>query len=187
MLCALAALSLRQELVYGGLEALYLDTMAKNPSGWAAYSNLGVFYENQGRHDDAYPFFRKATELNPGDVTVQSNMGPYSPEAGDRDGLQAGQLETAFGHFRKALEIDPRCVPRAARTGRHPHSDESPCRGARAVRARARLSPQRPAQSLRKGSLLGALGATRRGPSDISNKRSPSIAIRPRRCVGWAT
>ena len=104
-----------QSLTYRNLETLYHDTIAKNPEGWTAYSNLGVYVESQGRHDEAYEYFKKSVELNPDDEKMQSNMGHVLLKLGERDGFTPESLEEAMGYFRRALELDPGSA--AARRG----------------------------------------------------------------------
>ena len=47
-LVLLAAISFRQTFIYHDLETLYRDTIAKNPRGTIAYSNLGVLLNDRG-------------------------------------------------------------------------------------------------------------------------------------------
>ncbi|HEY4311042.1 MAG TPA: tetratricopeptide repeat protein [Pirellulales bacterium] len=115
LLAVLVMLSFSQARTYRDLETLYHDTIAKNPSGWTAYSNLAVYVEALGRHDEAYENFKKAVELNPDDEKMQANMGHILLKLGERDGFTPELLEEMMGHFRRALEIDPNSV--SARRG----------------------------------------------------------------------
>ena len=115
LLFVLAGMTFSQSLTYRNLETLYHDTIAKNPEGWTAYSNLGVYVESQGRHEEAREYFKKALELNPDDEKMQSNMGHVLLKIGERDGFTPESLEEAMGYFRRALELDPGSA--AARRG----------------------------------------------------------------------
>ena len=111
LLVALAGLAFSQTFIYRDLETLYGDTIAKNPTGWTAYSNLGVHVETQGRHDEAAKLFAKAVQLRPDDATMVSNMGHIRMKLGERDGFQPGELDQIMDIFNRALELEPTHVP----------------------------------------------------------------------------
>ncbi|MES1213575.1 MAG: tetratricopeptide repeat protein [Singulisphaera sp.] len=115
LLVALVGLSFSQARTYRDLETLYHDTIAKNPSGWMAYSNLAVYVESLGRHDEAYENFKKAVELNPDDEKMQANMGHILLKIGERDGFTPELLDETMHYFQRALELDPKSV--SARRG----------------------------------------------------------------------
>ena len=117
LLFVLAGMTFSQSLTYRNLETLYHDTIAKNPEGWTAYSNLGVYVESQGRHEEAREYFKKALELNPDDEKMQSNMGHVLLKIGERDGFTPESLEEAMGYFRRALELDPGSAARGVAWG----------------------------------------------------------------------
>ncbi|HVU89006.1 MAG TPA: tetratricopeptide repeat protein [Pirellulales bacterium] len=115
LLVVFAGLTFSQTFVYRDLETLYVDTISKNPEGWVAYSNLGVYAEASSDHDKAYENFKKAVELNPNDEKMQSNMGHVLLKLAERDGFTPERIDEMMGYFRRALEIDPSSI--SARRG----------------------------------------------------------------------
>jgi len=111
VLLVLGGLTFTQALFYQNLETLYHHTIARNPNGWTAYSNLGVYVESLGRHDEAYELFRKTLELRPNDATMLSNMGHIRLKLGERDGFKPGDLDEIKQIFLEALELEPEHVP----------------------------------------------------------------------------
>jgi len=71
----LAVLTWRQGFIYKDKQALWEDTIRKNPSAWMAYNNLGIVYYDQGKVEMAIEAFRLAIELNPGDPESHNNLG----------------------------------------------------------------------------------------------------------------
>ncbi len=71
----LAVLTWRQGFIYKDKQALWEDTVLKNPSAWMAHNNLGVLYYNQGKVERAIAAFRRAIELNPVDPDPHNNLG----------------------------------------------------------------------------------------------------------------
>ena len=63
LIVALSVISWRQTQIYDNLEKLYRDTIAKNPRGWTAYSNLASYLDGQGRHEEALALARQALPL----------------------------------------------------------------------------------------------------------------------------
>ncbi len=105
---ALVMLTAHQALIYQDLETLYRDTIAKNPGGWLAYSNLGVYLGQCGQIDEALDLCRKAVQLQPDDENTQYNLGLILLKVPERDGYKPGQLDAAMQHFEKAIEQNPR-------------------------------------------------------------------------------
>ena len=113
----LAALAFRQTFVYYDLETLYRDTIAKNPAGWTAYSNLGVYVEMQGRHDEALELFEKAYELRPDDAVMLTNYGHIRRKLGEQNGFKDGELDELQEIFAKALVARTNLCGGATRPG----------------------------------------------------------------------
>jgi len=99
LLLILGAASWQRTLVYKNAEALWTDTLAKNPSCWMGEVNLGSVLAEEGQADEAIGHFQRALKINSNCVVAQNNLG---------DALfDKGQADEAIGHFQKALEIDP--------------------------------------------------------------------------------
>jgi tetratricopeptide (TPR) repeat protein len=107
LLVGLAAISFRQTSIYRDLETLYRDTIAKNPDGWTAYSNLSKHLDSLGRHEEALKLARRALLLGPHEPNVHNNLGVFLFEQGMREGFQPAQLEEAISHLRDTLRLDP--------------------------------------------------------------------------------
>ncbi|MBI2825873.1 MAG: tetratricopeptide repeat protein [Planctomycetia bacterium] len=111
VLVALGGLTFRQAGVYHDLETLYRDTIAKNPGGWTAYSNLGVHLETLGRQEEAFEMARQAVHLNPREPSVHSNLGSLLVKMADRGSSPEEQLAEAEACYREALRLQPNFVP----------------------------------------------------------------------------
>ena len=99
MLASLSALTWRQSSSYRDLETLWRTTIAKNPSCWMAYNNLGVVQFQKGDLDDAIKKYEQSLRLNPDYPEAHYNLGSAL--------LQKGQIEEAIEHSRKALQLQP--------------------------------------------------------------------------------
>jgi len=86
-------------------ERSFERALAIGPRNSAALNNYGQFLCRQGRHEAGQAQFLKAVgnPLYRLPAVAYSNAGTCAFDAGD--------LDTAEGHFRKALEIDPRLAP----------------------------------------------------------------------------
>jgi Flp pilus assembly protein TadD len=133
LLSALVVASRRQCRIYDNLEALWLDTVAKNPASWMAYNNLGQFYLHDNRPERAIEPLEQAIRHNPRDVSAINNLGvalvalgrideakdryaqalatdPLDPQAYSNLGValaKQGHREEAIESYGKALELDP--------------------------------------------------------------------------------
>ena len=75
---AVAQRGLWQEALYRWQRAIAID-----PSYAAAWNNLGIAYEHEGRFDKAREAYETATDLEPGNLTIQQNYDLFR-EIGDR-------------------------------------------------------------------------------------------------------
>jgi tetratricopeptide (TPR) repeat protein len=99
LLLILGAISWQRTLIYRDSEALWTDTLAKNPSCWMGEVNLGSVLRVQGQGDQAIGHFQRALEVNPNCAVAQNDLGGAL--------LEKGQTDAAIGHFQRALIIDP--------------------------------------------------------------------------------
>ena len=99
LLLALGTLSWRQARVYRSVEALWTDTLHKNPNCGMAHDYLGITLFGTGQVDEAIAHFQKAIEIDSNDDMAHNNLGKVS--------LQTGRADEAIAHFQKAIEINP--------------------------------------------------------------------------------
>lgn len=92
-------MSYNQCAIYRSNETLWQNTLAKNPSCWMAYNNLGIVVSAQGRHDEAISYFSKALAIKPDIFEAHNNLGNlYS---------QKGWMDEAIEEYTRALALHP--------------------------------------------------------------------------------
>ncbi len=101
--CLLGLLTWQQGKIYEGLEVLWRDTLAKNPSAFMAHNNLGALLNDRGDFAEAEQHLRRSVELKPGFVDSVVNLAKAREGQGDFD--EAIQL------YHQATEIDPGSAP----------------------------------------------------------------------------
>jgi tetratricopeptide (TPR) repeat protein len=137
VVAVLAALTSRQCAMYADVDTLWQTTVARNPSCWMAFDNLGSAYMNEGRVQDAILQYRGALAAEPNDVIALNLLGvallqerredeavaqfrrameinPDFAETHNNLGiafLQKGQIDEAISHYKRALEISPKAAP----------------------------------------------------------------------------
>lgn len=99
LLAGLTFLTWQRAHVYASDEALWRDTVQKNPRAWNAHNNLACNLAERGELDQAMKHFARSLELNPKNAQAQLNLG--------RAWLIRGQFAAAEPHFRAALELSP--------------------------------------------------------------------------------
>ncbi|MGD8521089.1 MAG: tetratricopeptide repeat protein [Desulfobacterales bacterium] len=92
----LGTLVWKQGYIYKDLETLWRDTIAKNPSSWMAYNNLGMELGIQGRFDEAIPAFHSALRLKSDNYKAHFNLGKTLS--------QMGKLSEAVSHYSEATQ-----------------------------------------------------------------------------------
>ncbi len=128
-----AILTWQQCGMYVDAETLWRTTIARNPSAWMAYHNLGTVLFKKGRVDEAIAQFQKVLANRPDDALARDDFGTILRQMGQEgeaiaqfqkvlasqpnDGtardnlgqilLQKGQAREAAVQFQKALESDP--------------------------------------------------------------------------------
>jgi tetratricopeptide (TPR) repeat protein len=92
------ALTWNRAAVYASDEALWSDTIKKNPNAWNAHNNLACNLAERGELDRAMEHFVISLKLNPKNGPAQRNLG--------RALMIRGRFAEAEPHFRAALEIN---------------------------------------------------------------------------------
>lgn len=96
----LGLLTWKQCFIYKDEQALWQDTLNKNPDAGIAYNNLGIILAAKGEEDKAMNAFEKAVQKNPDFALVHSNLGVVY--------MQKGMYDEAIAEYMKAISIDPR-------------------------------------------------------------------------------
>ena len=102
--CLLMALLLawscvQEEKKFSSLEALWQDTLTKNPQCWAAHNNLGDVYQSRGDFDRAEMHYAEAVRLDPDFFEGRNNLGLVLARRGD--------IAAAAMHLARAAEREP--------------------------------------------------------------------------------
>lgn len=135
-LLVLGVLSWKQCWIYRNVETLWLDTIARNPTSFMAYNNLGKLHLDEGRLEKAIPFFEESLRHYPMEATARNNLGvtlailgrfdeakkqydkaisdhPDDPQAYHNLGVlfaRQRQNEKAIEYYRKAVDLNPKLV-----------------------------------------------------------------------------
>lgn len=99
LLAGLMTLTWQRAHVYATDEALWRDTIAKNPSAWNAHNNLACNLAERGELDLAMEHFARSLELNPKNAQAHRNLGKAL--------LIRDKFSAAEPHFRAALKLMP--------------------------------------------------------------------------------
>ena len=99
LLPVLAILTWRQCSMYLDLETLWRSTIARDPTAFLAYNNLGYILLERNQVQAAIADFNKSLEINPRFSEPHNNLGDAL--------LRTGQTNEAVLHFQKAVELDP--------------------------------------------------------------------------------
>jgi tetratricopeptide (TPR) repeat protein len=99
LLLTLGVLTWRQAGMYKDLEALWRDTLAKNPDSWMAHDSLGVLLGDQGHIEEAMEHYRKAIQINPNHYEALYDVGNVL--------AAKGQFDEAIENYYKAIQIKP--------------------------------------------------------------------------------
>ena len=99
LLLVLGALTWRQARVYQNPEALWSDTLAKNPDSWMAHDNLSIVLCQEGRTEEAIWHCEQALRIKPDHAEAHNNLGMAL--------AQLGRMQDAIGHYEQALRINP--------------------------------------------------------------------------------
>ena len=100
LVAALAVMTADQCRAYRNNEALWRDTLAKNPDATMAWLNLADTLAQAERYDESMATYRRALQLAPRDPDGWNDLGNVL--------VLLGRPEEAVAHFERALELDPR-------------------------------------------------------------------------------
>jgi len=99
ILICLSVLTWRQSATYHDLETLWRTTIARNPSCWMAYGNLGVVQFQKGNIEDAVDKYEAALRLHDAYSEGHYNLASAL--------LQQGKIDEAIMHGQRAIELEP--------------------------------------------------------------------------------
>jgi protein O-mannosyl-transferase len=99
---ACAAQTWRQSHAYQNHEALWEDTIRKDPASWMGHTSLGALLGQRGALAEAESHYREAVRLKPDFAIARANLA----------GLLAnqGRFDEAITHYREAVKLDPSSV-----------------------------------------------------------------------------
>jgi tetratricopeptide (TPR) repeat protein len=100
LLGALGVLAWQRAAVFETAEALWRDTLAKNPSAWMAHNNLGLQLQAEQRLNEAAEHYREAMRLRPNYPEAIYNLGNVL--------AAEGRLSEAEAQYEAALGLDDR-------------------------------------------------------------------------------
>ncbi len=95
----LAVLSWRQQAAWRDDEALWTDTLAKNPSAWVAEYGLGHALDARGAVEEAVPHLQRALRLSPDHADAHFNLAHAL--------VRLGRPEEALAHYGQVLRLQP--------------------------------------------------------------------------------
>jgi Flp pilus assembly protein TadD len=151
LVAALSVLTVQRAKVFASDEALWRDTVAKNPRAWNAHNNLACNFAERGQLDEAMKEFKLSLQLHPRNASAHRNLGKAL--------AMRGQWVEAEPHFRAALDIKPNdtdaLTAYAAALAEHGRPDEAIKLFRAALQIKAEVSTR-----LQLAPLLAAAGAT---------------------------
>lgn len=89
--------SIRHARAFRSEEALWNDTLAKNPGAWMVHNNLGASLANRNQPERAEYHYREALRHNPMHYEAMCNLGNLL--------LQRGEIEGAVRLYESALKL----------------------------------------------------------------------------------
>ncbi len=146
LLLVLCGLTQVRTWAYKDLMTLYNDTITRNPTCWAAYTNLGVCLNYEGKYAEAVEVFRKAAEIAPQRGIIRTGLGKSLIALAQYDEAQrqlqmaldsellkyqrvsalvymgtlkinVGQYDEALAYLKEALDLDPKSGDAIYNTG----------------------------------------------------------------------
>lgn len=99
LVAGLGTLTYAQTRAYKDYETLWFDVQRRNPEAWLSYLNLGNWYANQNRPQEAIAQFEATVRLKPDEFFAYNNLGVMR--------ARVGRDEEAITTFERALAIKP--------------------------------------------------------------------------------
>jgi tetratricopeptide (TPR) repeat protein len=108
LLLALGGLTWRQSHIYQDAEALWSDTLKKDPSSWVSHNNLGKVFFDRGEYKQATYHFENAIRLKPNLAEAEFNLAVILLKTKDYDGaiahgMRAIHLQSGVSQFYSVL------------------------------------------------------------------------------------
>jgi Flp pilus assembly protein TadD len=100
LVAGLAVLAMLRAQVFVNEEALWRDTLAKNPSAWCAQANLGWILASQQKYDEAREHLVASLAVKPDNAQAHCNLG--------RVLSLEGKFAEADAQFEAAVRIKPK-------------------------------------------------------------------------------
>lgn len=107
LLAVLGVLTWQRSTVYTSAEALFRDTVGRNPRAWMAYQNLGTELANQNRLEEAVAAFESALRERPDYENAKRNLVLAHMRLGDAAAESAHRVDAVIRHYEAVLAIDP--------------------------------------------------------------------------------
>ncbi|MDP2940701.1 MAG: tetratricopeptide repeat protein [Candidatus Omnitrophota bacterium] len=92
-------LTFRQNIYWRDSVTLYKRAISFNPNSWVFYNQLGLEYQDLGRHDQAAGCYKKSIQINPQMKGAYNNLANLYKIT--------GRNFEAAGVYKKIIEIDP--------------------------------------------------------------------------------
>jgi tetratricopeptide (TPR) repeat protein len=96
----LAGLAFMRAPVFVSEEALWRDTLDRNPAAWCAQANLGWILAGQQKYDEAREYLVASLKINPNNAQAHSNLG--------RVLASQRQFDDADEEFQAAVRLKPK-------------------------------------------------------------------------------
>jgi tetratricopeptide (TPR) repeat protein len=74
VVAALGVATYGQSAIYRDMETLFTETNRRNPDSWMTLHNLANLYNEQGRYDEAVPYYLRALEVHPEHDQARLNL-----------------------------------------------------------------------------------------------------------------
>jgi Flp pilus assembly protein TadD len=169
LLLAAGSLTWNRAQVFRSAEALWTDTVQRNPSSWMAHNNLGLLRAGQGRWADAVRSYRRALDLRPASPETLTNLGMAL--------LAQGQPREAIAQHQAAVALDPAYADGWNNLGIVQAEQGDPAAGVASLRKALSLQPRFPDAWMNLGHAYMAGGRV----ADAMTAYRQALAQRP----GW--